>query len=228
MPARGAGAGGRERRRDRDVEARVRVGAELETGVAHREPLALVGDGLAAEKRHHHVERLFHPRALRVGRDSQHVRVRGELAGADAEHRPAPGEVVEQDHPIRQHERMVVRERAHAGAEADLLRALRGHADEHLGRGDDLVPRRVVLTDPRLVEAPPVEVHDQVEVALDRQRRVLTDGVERGHEGSEAHRAIRTVRARVGQVRTGGDLTAAATRSSGRASGPLSRLVISA
>ena len=34
---------------------------------------------------------------------------------------------------------------------------------------------------------------DQLEVALERQRRVLTDGVERGHEDSEVHRAIRPV-----------------------------------
>ena len=63
-------------------------------------------------------------------------------------------------------------------------------ADEHLGRGDDLVAGGVVLADPRLVEAEPVQGHDQVEVALDGQRRVLPDGVERGHEDSEAHPPI--------------------------------------
>ena len=58
--------------------------------------------------------------------------------------------------------------------------------DEHLGRGDDLVAGRVVLADPRLVEAEPVEVLDQVEVALERERGVLARRVERGHEDAEA------------------------------------------
>ena len=54
------------------------------------------------------------------------------------------------------------------------------------GRGDDLAARRVVLADPGLVVAELVEVHDQVEVALQRQRRVLAGRVERRHEDSEA------------------------------------------
>ena len=54
------------------------------------------------------------------------------------------------------------------------------------GRGDDLGAGGVVLADPRLVVAEPVEVHDQVEVALERQRRVLARRVERGHEDPEA------------------------------------------
>ena len=44
----------------------------------------------------------------------------------------------------------------------------------------------VVLADPRLVVAELVEVHDQVEVALQGQGRVLSGWVERGHEDSEA------------------------------------------
>jgi len=44
----------------------------------------------------------------------------------------------------------------------------------------------VVLADPGLVVAEPVEVLDELEVALQRQRRVLPGGVEGGQEGSEA------------------------------------------
>ena len=44
--------------------------------------------------------------------------------GPDAEHRAAAGEVVEQHHAVGEHQRVVVRERAHAGAEPDVLRAL--------------------------------------------------------------------------------------------------------
>ena len=67
-----------------------------------------------------------------------------------------------------------------------------GRRDEHLGRRDDLVAAGVVLADPRLVEPEAVEVLDQLEVALERERRVLPDRVERGHEESEAHRPIRS------------------------------------
>ncbi len=57
--------------------------------------------------------------------------------------------------------------------------------DEDLGAGDDLGAGGVVLADPGLVVAELVEVHDQVEVAFEGQRRVLTGRVERRHEDSE-------------------------------------------
>jgi hypothetical protein len=43
----------------------------------------------------------------------------------------------------------------------------------------------VVLADPCLVVVQPVEVLDELEVALERQRRVLAGGVERGQEDAE-------------------------------------------
>ena len=43
-----------------------------------------------------------------------------------------------------------------------------------------------MLADPRLVVTEPVEVHDQVEIALQCQRRVLSGWVERSHEDPEA------------------------------------------
>ena len=126
-----------------------------------------------------------------VGGDAEHVRVGGELARAAAEHRATAGEVVEQHEAIGEHQRVVVGERVHAAAEPDVLRARGRGRDEHLGRRDDLVAARVVLADPHLVEAEAVEVLDQVEVAFERERRVLPGRVERGHEESEAHAAIR-------------------------------------
>ena len=109
----------------------------------------------------------------------------GSAPGADAEHDPAPGQVVEQDHAVGQDERVVVGERAHARAQADVPGPLRCHGDEHLGRGDDLVARRVVLAEPRLVEAQLVEPHHQLEVAFERQGGVLPHGVERSKEDAE-------------------------------------------
>ena len=79
-----------------------------------------------------------------------------------------------------------------AGAELDVLGPLRGDGDEDLGRCDDLEPGGVVLADPGLVEPEAVHRHDQVEVSLDRECRVLPDRVEGGHEVSEAHSPILT------------------------------------
>ncbi len=93
-----------------------------------------------------------------------------------AHHHAAACEVVEQDHAVGEHQRVVVGERRHARAETDVLRAPGDGGDEHLGAGDDLVAGGVVLADPRLVEAEAVEVHDEVEVALEGQRRVLPTG----------------------------------------------------
>ena len=189
--ARGLGAGRRDRRRDRDLDVRFAVRLQLQARVLQREPVGLLRDGLAAQQRHDHVERLVHARALLVGGDAEHVRVGGELARTAAEHGAAAREVVEQHEAIREHQRLVVGERVHAAAEPDVLRARRRGRDEHLGRRDDLVAARVVFADPHLVEAEAVEVLDQIEVAFERERRVLPGRVERGHEESEAHAAIR-------------------------------------
>jgi hypothetical protein len=94
--------------------------------------------------------------------------------------------VVEQHCPLGDHVRVVVGDADHAGAELDVLRALGRGGDEDLRRGDDLGPGRVVLTDPRLVPAESVEVFDQLEVALERECRVLAGGMERRHEDPEA------------------------------------------
>ena len=152
----------RDRRRDGDFEVRFAVRRQLQPRVLQREPVGLHRDGLAAQQRHDRVERLVHARALRVGGDAEHVRVGRELARTAAEHGAATREVVEQHEPVGEHQRVVVRERVHAAAEAEVLRARGGRGDEHLGRRDDLVAAGVVLADPRLVEAEAVEVLEQL------------------------------------------------------------------
>src|SRR5688572_27993508 len=79
----------------------------------------------------------------------------------------------------------MVRHAHDAGAEADVVRVHAGGGEEHLGRGDHLPAGRVVLTAPELLEAEPVEVHREVEVALELQRRVLAGGVVRCEERAE-------------------------------------------
>ena len=53
------------------------------------------------------------------------------------------------------------------------------------GRGDHLPAARVVLAAPELVEAEPVEVRRQLDVALELQHRVLAQRMVRGDEGAE-------------------------------------------
>ena len=89
---------------------------------------------------------------------------------------------------------MVVRQRADAGAEPDVLRALRGGGDEQFRAGDDLVAGRVVLAEPGLVETELVQAVDQLEVTLERERRVLAHWVKGREEDAElegpVHRSV--------------------------------------
>ena len=94
--------------------------------------------------------------------DAHHEGVGGKRAGPDADHDAAAGQVVEEDHAVGQHERVVVGQRGHARAEADVPGAPRRGGDEDLGRGDDLVAGGVVLAEPGLVEAQLVEMLDAV------------------------------------------------------------------
>jgi hypothetical protein len=120
------------------------------------------------------------------------VRVAGQRTRAAAEHGATAGHVVELHHALGHVERVVVRQRDHAGAEADGVGALAGGGEEHLGRGDHLPAARVVLADPELVEAEAVEVRGELEVALELEGGVLAEGVVGSEEGAElepCHRA---------------------------------------
>src|SRR5438046_9633469 len=77
---------------------------------------------------------------------------------------------------------MMVGQRDDAGAEPDVAGALGGEGDEDLGRGDDLITRRVVLADPGLVKAELVEMEDEIEVALEAGGRVLLVRMHRRQE----------------------------------------------
>jgi len=49
----------------------------------------------------------------------------------------------------------------------------------------------MVLADPRLVIAEPIEPFDQLHVARHRQRRVLAEAMKRREENAEFHAALR-------------------------------------
>ena len=182
--------GRRDLRRHRHLGEGPLVRPQLQPGLDELEPVRLHGDRLAGQQEEDGLERLLHHVALVGGVDAHHEGVGGQGARADAEHDAAACQVVEQHHAVGQHERVVVGQRRDAGAEADVLGALRRGGDEDLGRGDDLVPGGVVLAEPGLVEAERVEVLDQLQVALERQRRVLAHGMERGQEDPELQAAV--------------------------------------
>ncbi len=83
--------------------------------------------------------------------------------------------MVELRHALRDVERVVVGQRDDARAEHDAIAPLAGGGEEHLRRGDHLPAGRVMLAAPELVVAEPVEVFDEVEVALELEHRVLTE-----------------------------------------------------
>ncbi len=146
----------------------------------------MLGDGLAVEQPDDDVERLVHHLALVARVDADLQRVVHQGARAHPEHRPAARHVVELDHAVGQHERVVVGQRDDAGAEPDVPGALGRGGDEHLRAGDQLEAARMMLADPRLVIIQPVEVLQQLEVALDRQGRVFVVIMERRQEDAAA------------------------------------------
>jgi hypothetical protein len=185
-PARRPRPGGGDLGRHRHLEAGPGVGKELQPGVAQGEPVGLTVDGLAGQQGQDGLQALLHHVPLATHLDAHHEGVRRQRAGAATEHDPAPRQVVEQHHPVGEHQRVVVGQRADAGPEPDPLGAFGRHCDEDLGGGDDLVTGRVVLADPGLVEPQPVEVLDQLQVLVQREGRVLPHGVERSMEDAEA------------------------------------------
>src|SRR5208283_3034882 len=60
---------------------------------------------------------------------------------------------------------------------------------ENLRRRDDLPSGGMMLADESPVVAQFIEPFDQLQIALESQRRVFTDTMERGHENAEFHDA---------------------------------------
>jgi hypothetical protein len=173
---------------------RLRVRQQMRARVLQVEPLGLPGHDLAVEQPDDDVQRLGHAIALLRDGDTQHERIRRQQSRPGAEHHAAARHVIELDDAIRDHERLVVRQRHHAGPEADALGALGCRRDEELGRGDDLEARRMMLADPRFLVAQPIEMLDQREVAVDRFGRVFIEGM----EGREKDAVAQLVRAHGG------------------------------
>jgi hypothetical protein len=98
--------------------------------------------------------------------------------------------VVELHHARGERERMMIGQRDDAGAQPDVARALGRCGEEHLGAGDDLEASRVMLADPGLVIVETVEMLDQFHVALDGERGVLAEGMERREKDAGSEIAV--------------------------------------
>ena len=184
-------SGGGDGAGDGHFEVRLGVGRDLEARVDQLEPVGLHVDGaVLSEQGVDRFERFVHAQALGEGVDAHHGGVGGERAGADAHHGAAAGHVVELDHAVDGHQRVVVGQADDAGAEADVAGALGGGGDEDLGGGDQFPAGAVVLADPGFVVAELVEPFEQLEVAVHRERGVFPDAVEGRHEDSEVHSSV--------------------------------------
>ena len=76
----------------------------------------------------------------------------------------------------------MIGQRFHAGAKPDVFGALRRRGDKDFRRSDDLKAAGVMLADPCLVEAKPVQQHHKLQIAFDRVGGVEIGGMERPHE----------------------------------------------
>ncbi len=146
---------------------------------------------VAAQQPHDHAERLVLAVTQHHRIDAEGVGVGGSAPGPEPNMARPSAHVVELHDALGDVERVVVRQAGHTGAELDAVGALRRAGQEHLGRGDRLPTGRVVLSAPELVEAEPVEVGGEVEVALELQRRVLADRMVGGEERPKRKRAMR-------------------------------------
>ena len=172
------------------------------------EPVAHVVKRLGLGKEaHDYPERLGHHLPQTAGVEPKHQRIGKMPAGSDAEVDAPPGQVVKQDDPIGDNERMVVRQADRSRPEADVPGPLSSHREKEFWAGDWLPAAAVVFADPHFVVAERVEPLDEFEVSMERQRRVVVRRVKRGHEGAEAHRCWlwwhRTTPVRIGRPRSG-------------------------
>ena len=127
-------SGGRDRAGHGHLEVRLRVRRHLEPRVDQLEPVTLdVDRPILLEQRHDRFERLVHALTLVKRVDPHHRGVRRKRARSDAHHRATASHVIELDHAVDHHQRVVIRQADHAGAEADVASALRGSGDEDLG-----------------------------------------------------------------------------------------------
>ena len=108
--------------------------------------------------------------------------------GTDAEQQPAVHEVVDHGNLARRHDRVVVGQREHAGAEHDPRAAVSEARDEGEARGDRLRAIRQVLADERFAEAERVGQGDRLTVLAQDFRVTASRGMDGLDKKSELQR----------------------------------------
>ena len=117
-----------------EIEQRLRVRPQVQAGVDEVPRGGLARDRLLVlQQPHDDIETFLEqrPRLRRV--EPEHERVGRQRTGTHTEHEPPAGEVVEEDGPLGDHERVVVGDADHACAELDVAGPLGGDGDEDLG-----------------------------------------------------------------------------------------------
>ena len=109
---------------------------------------------------------LVHALALGHRINAQHDRVGRQGAGSDAQNGPPPAQVIQVNHALGNVERVVVGHRNHPGSEPDMVGALGGRNQKHLGRANRFPAGGVMLADPEFVKLEAVEQRGQLQVAL--------------------------------------------------------------
>jgi len=168
--------------------------------VPEPEPIGVQGDLLAAQQAQDDLQRLAHHAPLLARVDAEHHGVGGQQARPHAEHHPPARHVIELVHALGDHEGVVVGERDHAGAEANVPCAGREIGDEQLGAGDDLGAAGVMLADPGFLEAEVIEPFDQLAIAIEAGggafpvRVVGSQKDAEAQAGTEGHRPELSIR----------------------------------
>jgi hypothetical protein len=96
--------------------------------------------------------------------------------------------VIELRHGFGHHERMMIGQRFHPGAQPDVLRALRRGGNKDFRRSDDFKAAGMMLANPRFVEAEPVQERHELQIAFQRVSGIEIGGMERPHEHAKTQR----------------------------------------
>ena len=106
-------------------------GSQLEDGVEETEPFRLNRERLRlAEESETDVKRFRHPRSKLERIQPQHRRIGEVSAGTNTKHDASASEVVKEEDPVRDHQRVVIWKADCTGPEANMAGALRSDGEK--------------------------------------------------------------------------------------------------
>jgi hypothetical protein len=118
---------------------------------------------------------------------AEQLKVRQKSARSDAEHEAAAAHVIELRHLGRDHDRIVIGNADHAGAEAQILGPRHQARHEHQRRRDRLARCRKVLAEPQFLKAKPIGQQRFLGILGERVGERTRRRMHRHHEKSETH-----------------------------------------